>query len=377
MKIAIDIRHLAAENQAGVGRYTIEVIKRMVEAAPDDHFFLFAAGTKKTLDHLPTFNAPNVSVLPLPIPNRFLFLIFFLRLRTIESFFPERPDILWLPNHNIVHTQLPYILTVHDLSFDIFPEFFTWKDRLRYRIGRAKQQTQSAQHLLAVSESTKRDLQERWGIDTDHITVTPLAAGEEYHAKELPSDKSYLAAHDVKKPYILCLCTREPRKNLEAVVEAYKIWISNLPPTPNPLPPELIIAGGRGWKSKSLHRLIEQKKCTSLVKILDYIPNKHKPALYRHAKTFLFPSFYEGFGLPALEAAACGTPVIASFNGSLPEVLDAYAIFVDPYNVTDLVAAFEQVHTKKAQTLRTSTWNKTATETLNTLRSSPTSDSVM
>lgn len=379
MNIAIDIRHLAAPNQAGVGQYTIEVIKRMVEQAPDDHFFLFAAGRPKTLAYLPAFTGKNVTVVTTHIPNRLLFFLFLLKLRTLESFLPVKPDILWLPNHNIMYTHLPYTLTVHDLSFDIFPDFFTWKDRLRYWVGRAKQQTQSARHLLAVSASTKCDLQERWYIDTNRITVTPLAADSEYHAKEHPSDKSYLGVHGIKKPYILCLCTREPRKNLEAVVAAYGIWTTNLPPTPDPPPPDLIIAGGRGWKSKNLDTIIKLSDVHDHIKVIGYVPEKHKAALYRHAKAMIFPSFYEGYGLPAAEATACGIPVIASANGSLPEVLGSYAIFVDPFNVTDIVQALEQVNTylrkgsgeqaKTSQSLETASWDKTAMETLYVLRS--------
>ncbi len=359
MKIAIDIRHLAAPNQAGVGHYTFELINEMVRLGSDDHFFLFASGTQKTLDHLPTFKAPNVTVVKKTIPNRLLFLLFLLKQRTFESFLPEQPDLLLLPNHNIVHTNLPYALTVHDISFAIFPSFFTLKDRLRYRLGKVKEQTQQAAHLFAVSESTKRDLVHRWGIDEERITVTPLGVQDVYHPKQLPSDRSYLSRHGIKSDYLLTLCTREPRKNLEAVVEAYA--------TCRDLP-ELVIAGGRGWKSKALDRVIEASGVKDRIRVIGYVPGKHKPALYRHASALLFPSFYEGFGLPAVEAIASGTPVIASSAGSLPEVVSRNAILVDPFNVTDLVQALQMLNKKRIQPLRNHDWKATAQQTHRTLK---------
>lgn len=375
MKIAIDIRHLAAPHQAGVGHYTIELINEMVRLATDDHFFLFASGTHETLSNLPDFNASNVTVVKKALPNRLLFLLFLLKMRTIESFLPVRPDLLFLPNHTIVHTSLPYVLTVHDISFDIFPSFFTLKDRLRYRLGEVKKQTQRASHIFAVSESTKRDLMRRWSIDEGKITVTPLGVRRDYHPKQLPSDRSYLARHGLihkgeasPLPYILTLCTREPRKNLEAVVEAYARWLNTLSPNAYRLSPCLVIAGGRGWKSKTLDRVIAHSDAKDRILVIGYVPNKHKPALYRHAKALIFPSFYEGFGLPAIEALASGTPVIASSAGSLPEVVSPHTILIDPFNVTDLAQALQLLNTKTVHDSKLLPWSTCARSTWRTLK---------
>ncbi|MBT4857230.1 glycosyltransferase family 4 protein [Candidatus Uhrbacteria bacterium] len=359
MKIAIDIRHLGAPHQAGVGKYTLKLISELAQLAPDDQFFLFASGRPQTLAYLPKFTAPNITVIEKNIPNRLLFLLFLLKIKTIESLLPEQPDIWLFPNHNIIHTKIPYALTVHDISFDIFPAFFTLKDRLRYKLGRAKEFTQKAKHIFAVSESTRRDLIDRWNIDPSKVTATPLGVDSKYNGKELPSDSSYLSLHKIRGEYLLCLCTREPRKNLEAVIEAYASC-DNLP--------NLVIAGGRGWKSKTLDEVIKKSGVKHRIQVIGYVPEKHKPALYRHAKAFLFPSFYEGFGLPAAEAIACGTPVIASSTGSLPEIVSKNAILVDPFNVTDLVQALKMVNEKKTQDKPEHSWSDTAKRTYEILK---------
>jgi glycosyltransferase involved in cell wall biosynthesis len=262
----------------------------------------------------------------------------------LEDFLPEVPDVWLFPNINILRTKLPYAMTVHDVSFLLYPEFFTRKDRAWYRVAGAEKLIKRAASIFAVSDRTKNDLIEYVGVNKDRVHVTPLGVGDVYHEKELPSDRSYLTSHKIRFPYFLTLSTLEPRKNLESVVEAYSTWRAR---DLLGVKPHLVIAGGRGWKTSGLDQIIERSAFKNDIHLIGYVPEAHKPALYRHAEALIFPSFYEGFGLPPLEASRCGTPIIASFSASLPEVLGDGAIYVDPYNVTDLVQAIEVVMNTK------------------------------
>jgi len=345
MKIAIDVRHLCAPRTSGIGRYTIELIKEMANQAPKIRFLLFAAGSQNTLSHLPDFKASNIFITRKQTPNRIISAL--LRLPNgpaLEDFLPEQPDLWFFPNINIIRTKLPYVITVHDLSFDIYPEFFTRKDRSWYKAAKTKDLIKNAKHILAVSDNTKQDLTSRFQIPDSKITVTHLGADKNYHPKTEPCDKNFLLLNKIKFPYFLSLCALEPRKNIESILEAYEIWRDQKPQRFNDsTTPHLVVAGGYGWKAKHIFKLVEKSKYNNCIHLIGYVEEKHKPALYRNATAFVFPSFYEGFGLPVVEAAACGAKIITSFSGSLPEVAPENAIFIDPYNVSDLVKAFDQI----------------------------------
>jgi len=399
MKIAIDIRHLTAKHPSGVGRYTIELIHALAKTSKEDVFYLFASGSARSLDQLPDFPYKNVHIFRKHIPNKILSLILKANIRPLESFLDDKPDVWLFPNVNSIYTHLPYALTVHDISPFLYPEFFTRKDHAWNRFICFKRCVQNASHLITVSQTTKQDLIEEFRIDSDTISTTPLGVTNVYTKKIEPSDRSFLQSHTISFPYFLTLSTKEPRKNIESIIEAYSTWrkkhanprgwhqdstcanqtnttqeSSKHPRQPRGLAriPHLVIAGGEGWKSESVQRLAAESSFKQDIHFLGYVPEKHKPALYRNAEAFFFPSFYEGFGLPPKEAAACGTPVVTSFSSSLPEVMQQTAVYVDPYNVTDIVQAIEVVNSKsiKLPSLASEpseTWRETAKKTLKIL----------
>lgn len=376
MRIAVDIRHLTHPRLSGVGLYTLNLLRVLSRITRDDEFILFACGSAKTLARLPGLPSRNMTVVRRAIPNRLLFAL----LRTpggpsMETLLGTRVDAWWFPDANIIRTRLPYALTVHDLALDIFPQFFTSKDRARHRIARTPQLAKNAARVLAVSESTAADIVHRWSVGTDRIVVTPLGVNAQYTPHVAPSDRNYQRGYGLASPYILFLATLEPRKNIESVIEAYDTYRAA-----GNAAPRLVIAGGEGWKSERIRATASAAAHRGDIAFLGYVHEKHKPALYRGASALVFPSFYEGFGLPVLEAMACGTPVVTSFAGSLPEVGGNAAIYVDPFNVSDLVSAFTQLfHPTKGEALRRLlsergiarsrefTWEKTAEATLEAL----------
>lgn len=372
VKIAIDIRHLSQKNQSGVGHYTLRLINELAKLSPNDEFILFAAGSKKTLQKIPTWQRNNITLVKTKIYNRLLNLLLLLRLRTLESFLPTQPDIWFFPNVNIVYTRLTYAITVHDISFVFLPDVFTFKQILWHKVAQVKKLVQNSYIVLAVSKSTQQDLEEHWQIDTTKIFVTPLGVTADFQAKQQPHDQTFLRVYQINFPYFLTLSTLEPRKNLESVVEAYTLWRARTNKKTH-----LVVAGAEGWKTKNLYKLASVSPFANDIHFIGYVEDKHRPTLFRQAEAFLFPSYWEGFGLPALEAIACGTPTIASFMSSMPEVVGQAGLLVDPFVPSDIADAlqildsettranFKHLCTEQA---RLFTWNQTAERTLSALK---------
>ncbi|MFA6522709.1 MAG: glycosyltransferase family 1 protein [Patescibacteria group bacterium] len=372
MTIGVDIRHLTSPHYSGVQHYTVELLRCLFREDPSIHWVLFASGTQKTLKNLPVFLEKNVELAIVRLPNKLQNLALMCG-KTLESFSKNPIDIWFFPNQNIVRTRLPFVLTVHDVSFKIFPEFFTWKSRLWHRATRFEKLLKDARTLLAVSESTKRDVAGMYNIPEAKICVTHLGVSTDFSAHALPSDKSYLRAHKIWSPYFLTLATQEPRKNLESMIEAFEQF-----KTETHAKIRLVLAGPRGWKNEHVRARIGRSPFASDIQSIGYVKEEHRPALYRGATAFLFPSFYEGFGLPVLEALACGTPVMTSPVSSIPEIAKNAAIYVDPFSLHDITeamkiltqnneirASFKEKGPRIAQKF---TWQKTAKMTLEALK---------
>lgn len=377
MIVAVDIRSLTAPHKTGVGVVTESLVRSMALQSPHDTFILFATGTEETLMNLPTFREPNIILAPVTIPNKVASIFWALPFGpTMESFLPKQPDVWIFPHAHLLKTRLPYIAIFHDAALRTVPECFTLKDHLRAKITNEERVFQQAKHVIAVSEHSKSDATEYYHVTPEKITVASLGVDQDiYTSREQPSDKSFRAAYDLNHPYLLALATREPRKNLDSVITAYTQFRSKSTST---IP--LVLAGAKGWKTEHVDRAIATSIYRNDIHEIGYIPEKHKSALYRGATAFLFPSLYEGFGLPVLEAMACGTPVITSVSSALPSLAGNAAILVDPLNITDIQHALHQLieepHGPKLQALlrtrgidraKEYSWEKTGTAVLEKL----------
>lgn len=262
---------------------------------------------------------------------------------------------LWTPLHlpvfarrhqlDLLHVQYivpplspcPVLTTIHDLSFEVLPQTFPFRHRfmLQRLIPWAVAQ---AARVLTGSESTKQDLVRLYRVSPHKIVVTPYGVDESLFARQASSTGRTLEQRNLLPGYFLFVGVAQPRKNLPTLLRAY----ARLDPDLRSSHP-LVLAGKEGWMTEPIERALAEGGIAQQVRRLGYVPDGDLPVLYRNALAFVFPSLYEGFGLPILEAMACGAPVITSNVSSMPEVAGDATLLVDPHSVNELAAAMRHL----------------------------------
>ncbi|MFA5994975.1 MAG: glycosyltransferase family 1 protein [Patescibacteria group bacterium] len=338
MRIGIDVRSLTDREPSGVGTYVWHIVKNLVELVPDHEFKLFFSGWSVNLADNSRLQAlaryKNVKLVHWRWPNKFYHGLAWLGLAPrldkivggVDGWFA--PNLHFLP----LSKNIPLILTVHDLSFALFPEFLSWRRRMWHRAVCSRKLFQRAKHLIAVSQTTKHDLEQVYKISPDKITVIYPGVPEAVTASPTETNINLL---DLPKRYILLLATLEPRKNVLASLVAFQHFCalhkaSDL---------HLVVVGSAGWKSKKILQAIQT---TPRAHYLGYVTAAQKAAILQQAIGLLYPSIYEGFGFPPLEALQYGVPVIASHVGALPEVLQNAVYYINPYSVAEISAALHE-----------------------------------
>ena len=253
------------------------------------------------------------------------------------------------------------VVTVHDVSCLVNPSWFRWQHALYYRTMIAR----SARHAAAViadSEATAGDLH-RLGLDRERISVVPLGIDPVFRPVSPEVAESARKQYNLPEHFLLFVGTHEPRKNLVRVVEAFGRIAHEIPHA-------LVLAGRSGWKCRPLHSAIAASQARDRILVPGFVPREHLPALLTAAAGFVWPSLYEGFGLPPLEAMACGTPVLTSNAASLPEVAGDAALLVNPEDTGEIAAQMLALATDDAlrgalrdkgfERARRFTWQRTA-----------------
>lgn len=374
MKIAIDGRVLMTNNYSGVPEATYNLLSALLALDHSNEYLVFYNSARPVV--LPDFTAPNLRYIRTTIPNKILNYLLFSTLGQpkISTLLREKVDLWFMPHLNFIalDPSLANILTVHDLSFLRYPEFFSARKNFWHRAINAPRLITACDQVIAMSEHTKRDLLELTSIDPLKVQVIYGAAAPEFRVL-VDSDPSLeLVRHkfNLPKRFIFSLATIEPRKNLLSLISAYELLkaqagYSDL---------ELIIAGARGWKSTAVYQAAANSRYSKQIRFLNYIDRSEQVALYNLASVFAFPSYYEGFGIPPLEALACACPVVASWGTSLSEVLADAALLINPYDPSDLVEALNAVLTDQDLALKLRTkglkqaakfdWSKSAEQYL-------------
>jgi len=329
MHIGVDIRCLMNPVRTGVGEYTYQLLNAVFKMDKENQYFLFYNSSKDVSQFIPKWEQINVHYVGLWWPNKLLNLLLWLGLVNLDKLIAGNLDYFFSPNLNFISLsrKTKFILTIHDLSFEFLPECFTLKQRLWHWFLRPKKQCERADVVLVPSENTRRDVIESCKVVSSK--VVKVGHGCQYPISNIQYPIS-------NNKYILYMGTLEPRKNVEVLIDAYrKLYNSTTFTTYN-----MVIAGDKGWKSDKLVALINN---TPGVEYVGYVDETKKTELYQNAALFVFPSLYEGFGLPVLEAMAFGVPVIASNRPSLGEVCGNAAYYVNPNNVADLAGVMKLV----------------------------------
>jgi glycosyltransferase involved in cell wall biosynthesis len=376
MKIGIDIRTLMEKSYSGVSEYTFNLVKAILEEDSENEYKLFYNSGRDVKDRLPVFNYKNVEVVSCRYPNKIFnyFLQKIFRYPKIDKILGV--DIFWMPHINFISLskQSKKILTVHDLSFLRYRNFFNLRRNIWHSIINVKNLTGDADEIVTVSENTKNDLIELAGVNADKIDVVYSGLDEQY--KIISKDDKNLSRirekYILKDEFILFLGNLEPRKNIRGLIKAYNkfrkenFWAENI---------DLVIAGGVGWKARDIFKEKKKSEYKNDIKFLEYIPREEKVYLYNLASVFVYPSFYEGFGFPPLEAMACGIPVIASSVSSLPEVAGGQSFLVNPDSSEEISEAMKIIFSNKKvrdrlikagiEKVAELSWKKTAAKYLN------------
>lgn len=360
MRIGIDAR-LIYYHRAGIGQYILRLTQALAQIARDDAFILFTSRKDKTI-HI---HQPNVRQQPLwtPSHHRLERVVMSLELAPFALDVLHSPDFIpprW--------TRCPTVITVHDLAFLRYPRFLT-RESARY-YGQVDLAARQATHIIAVSHSTKRDLINLLGVPESKITVIYEAAHPLFAPMDKQRARDFVRTHyHLPDAFILFVGTIEPRKNVPTLLRAYKRlrdkYKMQLP---------LVMAGYRGWLVEEVDQALAEVQLGDALCFLGSVHNEELVHLYNAASLFVLPSFYEGFGLPPLEAMACGTPVIVSNVSSLPEVVGDAALLVAPDDVEGLAVAMarvlsdtalqEEMRTKGFKRAQTFSWERAARETL-------------
>jgi glycosyltransferase involved in cell wall biosynthesis len=250
------------------------------------------------------------------------------------------PDVLFVPAHVLpLYCPVPAVVTVHDLGYRHYPEAHRPFDRW-YLDWTTRRHTRVARHLIADSEATKQDLVDFYRADPGQISVVYLGRDESLAPVTEPDIIARTkATYNIEGDYLLYLGTLHPRKNLVRLVEAFHRALGSIRDEQL----KLVIAGRRGWLYDDIFATVQRLGLAERVLFPGYVPDEAKPALLSGALAYVFPSLYEGFGLPVLEAMACGVPVLTSNRSSLPEVAGQAALLVDPRRTDEMAAGLVEL----------------------------------
>ncbi|MCR4405447.1 MAG: glycosyltransferase family 4 protein [Anaerolineae bacterium] len=357
MLIGIDASRAARARRTGTENYALHLIRGLLTLDRSHHYRLY-------------FNRRPPPGLFVPGPNWEPRVIPFPRLWTHVRLSWEMawrpPDVLFVPAHvlPVIHPRRS-LVTVHDLGYRYYPTAHRPLDRLYLDLS-TRYHTRAASHILADSQATRNDLVREYGADPTRITVVYPGVDESLGRVDDPvAIAAVRGKYGIHGTYVLYVGTLHPRKNLVRLIEAFSILESDV---------ELVIAGQKGWLYDSIFARVRELGLEQRVVFPGYVADVDLPALLSGARVFVFPSLYEGFGFPVLEAMACGVPVVCSNASSLPEVAGDAALLVDPLDVKAWGVALERALTDEelrselisrgyAQVRRFS-WTRAAGETL-------------
>jgi glycosyltransferase involved in cell wall biosynthesis len=364
-RILFDCRILAEKAQTGIHRYANQLLHLMPGLIPETEVQMIGCNELSAPD--------GVTKIPLDLPlNNHARAGSLLGL----SSFLEGSDIIFSPYYPIPEKRKAAgVLTIHDLIPLAHPEWFSNPNTIHFFKETLRASARSADKVIADSHSTKSDILRFYEIDEGKVEVVHLAPSPLFSQSPTQDGKSRIEPYCKDRSYFLSVSTLEPRKNLVRTLKAYEIFRNRN----KTIDPALVLVGKHGWKCDEFHEALERSKYKESVFVTGFVDDKTLISIYQNSLAFLYPSLYEGFGLPVLEAMACGTPVITSDCSSLIEIAKDCALCCNPYEVDDIAKAMETIGTDESlrkrlinEGLRNAsayTWEKTTRETIKVLTS--------
>jgi glycosyltransferase involved in cell wall biosynthesis len=352
-----------AARGSGLGRYLARLLDHLPRAGPEHEFIVFSNARE-----LPAQLLRRGTMLPTGRGPARAFWERFLLARAARQ---AGVGVMLSPAFSAPKgLKVPLVVVIHDLHAFFHPEDYI--SGLRWRNLRANVLRSARQAALLISDSkaTKRQVVEGLGVPAERVRAIHLGEPpEDYFREREPAEVSAaLARHGVARPYVLWVGTLEPRKNLPRLIEAFGLLVKR------GLPQRLVLAGRPGWGLGPIREAIRRSSEPGRIRCCGFVAEADLPLLYRGASLFVLPSRFEGFGLPLLEAFACGAPVVAADAGAVPEVAGEAAVLVSPEEAGSLAAAMERVlsdeelaaslREKGRARLRLFSWEKTARQTV-------------
>jgi glycosyltransferase involved in cell wall biosynthesis len=336
MRIAFDATAIP-RLMAGAAVYTYELARALAAVDSENEYVIFARGSH--FDDLPAAR-PGLRVLKVRAPSRPL------RLLWEQTVLPWcargggrlRIDVLHSPHHTtpLASCGCRRVVTIHDLTFLLLPERYPPTRRLYFQVV-TRLSARVADAIIVPSEAVRGDVLRLVRVPPERLFVIPEAAGPAFHPQDAVAIEAVRRRYGLEGPFLLSVGSLEPGKNRGRLLQAFaRLQARGLKQT-------LVVAGQRAWRYEGEAPLARRLGLADSVRFLGHVPQADLPALYSAADVFVFPSLYEGFGLPALEALACGTPVVASNVSALPEVVGDAALQVSPLDVEALVDAMERL----------------------------------
>ena len=333
MHIAIDA-HSVGSQLAGNETYAVNLIEALAKVDQSNQYTLYVtrqSAIDRFANRWPNFKlkrtVPHTPLVRIPV--------------TLSAELRRNPvDVLHVQYTAPPLAPCPVVATIHDLSFEHLPETFNRRSRAQLRLT-VRRTARKAAQILTLSEFSRQDIVDTYSIAPDRVSVTPAAAASDFKPIEDETElRKIREAYGIERDYILSVSSIQPRKNLIRLIEAYSC-LRGL--RPEGKLPQLVLVGKRGWLDNETFRAAQRHSANNDIAFTGYVAERDLPALYSGATCFIYPSFFEGFGLPVLEAMQCGVPVIAGNRTSIPEVVGEAGLLFDPFDTNSLVQALTRM----------------------------------
>jgi glycosyltransferase involved in cell wall biosynthesis len=370
MKIGFDITALSMP-KTGIGQYQYNLLKSLLKIDKENFYHLYAFNLRdnKKYSYIDfEKNFKNVNIKAHKIPQRLITAWWMLIRYPYLEQITEKCDIYQISEICQQPTKKKTVAFIHDLTTKIFPQYHLIKNKILYHY-RFKNIKKYANAVLTNSEHTKKDIIEHLKIKPERIFVTYFGTHKRFKPLTKEEIMPVLQKYNINFPYICYVGTIEPRKNLQNLFKAfYELKYQEK------IPHKLVLVGKEGWYFKNIYKKILELNLNKHIIKTGFIPDDDIPALINGAEIFVYPSFYEGFGLPVLEAMACGTPVVTSNTSSLPEVGGNAVKYSNPFkpeNIAEKILQFikskkerEKYSLRAIERAKKFSWEKCAHETL-------------